>query len=250
MRTARESPSMMHASSRRLIAWGMNASGAVIFDMDGLLIDTEPIWRRIEMEVFAQLGLHLTEADCLETMGIRIAQVVDGWYRRHPWAGPAPAEVTRQIVAAVTDHILTAGEPMPGVLQAMETTRAAGLPIAIASSSGEGLIKAVMQRLGLTRFVTAIFSAEDDPEGKPHPAVYLRAAAGLGVPPERCLAIEDSPNGVVSARAAGMTCIVVPDPHVALDPRLDLADIRLASLTEFTPALLHSLLAGNRTGAH
>lgn len=215
--------------------------------MDGLLIDTEPIWRRSEIEIFGELGLHLTEAQCLETMGVRIAQVVEMWYGRHPWQGPSIREVTRRIVDTVKGHIQEEGEPMPGVLDALVAIREAGLPIAIASSSGEDLINAVMQRLDITRFVTAIFSAEDDPQGKPHPAVYLRAAAGLGMQPGECLALEDSPNGVLAAKAAGMTCIVVPDPYLSTDPRMAAADLRLDSLTQFTPDLLMTMTRGERT---
>jgi mannitol-1-/sugar-/sorbitol-6-/2-deoxyglucose-6-phosphatase len=214
---------------------------AAIFDMDGLLIDTEPVWRRSEIEIFGRLGLHLTEEQCLETMGVRIAEVVRRWYSRHPWSGPAVDEVTRDVVDTVIRHVLAEGEPKPGVLNVLDVIRAAGLPIAIASSSGEELIRAVIRRLRIEPYITAICSAEDEPEGKPHPAVYLRAAAHLGVAPACCLAFEDSPNGVLSAKAAGMYCIVVPDPYLASHPRMEEADLRLASLEEFTPELLSQL---------
>ena len=209
--------------------------------MDGLLIDTEPIWRRVEIEIFGRLGLHLTEEQCMQTMGVRVAQVVELWYSRDPWEGPTTAEVTAQIAGGVIAHVLAEGEPMPGVMAALETVRAAGLPIAIASSSSEELIRAVMRRLGIERYVQAICSADDEAEGKPHPAVYLRAAERLGVPPVECVALEDSPNGVLAAKAAGMYCIAVPDRFLAGDPRMNAADARLSSLEEFTPALLRDL---------
>jgi beta-phosphoglucomutase-like phosphatase (HAD superfamily) len=212
-----------------------------VFDMDGLLIDTEPVWRQSEIEIFGRLGLHLSEEQSLGTMGMRVAEVVRLWYDRHPWSGPSVDEVTREIVDTVIRHVTAHGEPKAGVLAALTTIHHAGLPIAIASSSSEALIRAVVQRLHLEPYITAICSAEDEREGKPHPAVYLRAAARLGVPPERCLAFEDSPNGVLSARAAGMYCIVVPDPYLASDPRMMEADLRLASLEEFTPPLFEEL---------
>lgn len=177
----------------------------------------------------------------MQTMGVRVAQVVELWYSRHPWEGPTTAEVTAQIIAGVTEHVLAEGEPMPGVLAALETVKAAGLPIAIASSSSEDLIRAVMRRLRIEEYIQAIFSAEDEAEGKPHPAVYLRAAERLGVPPEACAALEDSPNGVLAAKAAGMYCIAVPDRFLAGDPRMNEADLRLDSLEQFTPALLQEL---------
>lgn len=214
---------------------------AAIFDMDGLLIDTEPIWRRSEIEVFGELGLHLTEEQCMETMGVRVAEVVELWYSRYPWDGPTSQEVTRQIYASVIEHVLSEGEPLPGVLYALRTVRDRGLLCAIASSSSEILIRAVMQKLNIEEFIQTICSADDEAEGKPHPAVYLTAARRLGVPPDRCVAFEDSPNGVQSAKAAGMLCIVVPDPYLAGDPRMERADLRLESLEEFSSQTLDSL---------
>lgn len=95
-----------------------------------------------------------------------------------------------------------------------------------------------MHRLCIESYISAICSADDEEAGKPHPAVYLRAAERLGVEPAACVAFEDSPNGVLSARASGMYCILVPDPHLANDPRMTRADLRLASLTDFTPEML------------
>jgi sugar-phosphatase len=209
--------------------------------MDGLLIDTEPIWRRSEIEIFGRLGLHLTEEQCLETMGVRVAEVVALWYRRHPWKGPSIEEVTREIVDAVIDHVREEGEPNPGVREAFDTVRTAGLPMAIASSSSEDLIRAVIKRLMLADDISVICSADQEVEGKPHPAVYLTAARLLGVSPESCLALEDSPNGILSAKAAGMYCIAVPDAFLAADPRMSEADLKLDSLSQLTPELLARL---------
>jgi HAD superfamily hydrolase (TIGR01509 family) len=214
---------------------------AVIFDMDGLLIDSEPIWRRTEIAVFGRLGLHLTEEQCLETMGVRVPDVVRLWYSRHPWTGPSVDEVTDEIVNGVIDYVRAHGEPQPGVDVAIATVRAAGLPAAIASSSSLPLIEAVVDRLGLRDDVAALCSGEDEAEGKPHPAVYLAAASALGVSPETCVALEDSPNGVLSAKAAGMYCVTVPDPYLADDPRMARADMILHSLAEFTPNLLATI---------
>jgi len=207
---------------------------AVIFDMDGLLIDTEPVWRQAEIEVFARVGLHLTEEQCMETMGVRVAQVVELWYQRHPWVGPTCDEVTEAIEDAVILHVREQGTPMRGVDNALDVVRAEGLPMAIASSSSVRMILAVVETLGIGGDIEAVASANDEAEGKPHPAVYLSAAAKLGVPPQACLALEDSPNGVVAAKAAGMICVSVPDVHLAHDPRMASADFRLASLDEFS----------------
>src|SRR5947209_16464699 len=121
--------------------------------MDGLLIDTEPIWRRSEIEVFGELGLHLTEDECMQTMGVRVAEIVQLWYDRHPWEGPSCEEVTRRIYASVIEHVLTEGEPMPGVIDALRITRDRGLSCGIASSSSEILIRAVIERLGIEEYI-------------------------------------------------------------------------------------------------
>lgn len=219
----------------------MSPINAVIFDMDGLLIDTEPIWRQAEIEVFAMVGLHLTEEQCLETMGVRVAEVVALWYHRHPWEGPSVQEIADRIEDAVVSHVMAEGEAKPGVYSALATVRAAGLPIAIASSSSMRLIEAVIQRLDIGRYIDVACSGDAEPEGKPHPGVYRTTARKLDVAPEACLALEDSPNGVLSAKAAGMICIAIPDPHLAGDPRMRGADVRLGSLEEFTPQLLSAL---------
>jgi HAD superfamily hydrolase (TIGR01509 family) len=224
----------------------MDVTGAVVLDMDGLLIDTEPVWRRAEMEVFGRLGLHLTEEQCMETMGVRVEDVVRLWHSRRPWTGPSVEEVAREIVQAVIDFVRQEGEPKAGVMTTVREIHDAGLPIAIASSSGEALIEAVIDRLGLGYAIAAVASGEHEPEGKPHPAVYLSAARALGVSPAACVAFEDSPNGVLSAKAAGMYCIVVPDPYLAADPRMGEADRTLDSLRDFTLDMLPGLSPSRR----
>ena len=213
----------------------------VIFDMDGLLIDTEPIWREVEIEIFGGLGLQLAENQLFETMGVRVAEVVAMWYARHPWTGRSVAEVTEDIVDGVIHHVMAQGEPKPGVCDALAMVHAQSLPIAIASSSSERLIRAVVDRLKIQQYISVICSADAERLGKPDPGVYLTAARQLGVDPHACLALEDSPNGVLAAKAAGMYCIAVPDPNMAADPRIDEADLRLPSLERFTPAVLAEL---------
>lgn len=205
---------------------------AVVFDMDGVLIDTEPVWRRVEIEVFGSLGLRLSEEDCRETMGVRIDEVVALWHERRPWAGPAIADVVTTIVDGVIDHVRRDGAPLGGAVEAVRLVRACGLACAVASSSPLPLIDAVIDRLALAADVDVICSAENEARGKPAPDVYLSAARLLGVEPPACLAIEDSAFGVLAARAAGMPCAVIPEPGGAADPRLDTATVRLGSLRE------------------
>jgi mannitol-1-/sugar-/sorbitol-6-/2-deoxyglucose-6-phosphatase len=215
--------------------------GAVIFDMDGVLIDTEPVWRRAEMEVFGSLGVALSEADCRETMGVRINDVVRLWFARKPWTGVPVEEVARRILAAVVDHVRDHSEPIEGALAAVATVRAAGLRCAVASSSPPTLIAAVLEKLGIAAQVDVTCSAQQEAHGKPAPDVYLRAASLLGIEPAACLAVEDSVNGVLSARAAGMRCVVIPDAFAAADSRLAAATLQLESLSQLDRLLLESL---------
>lgn len=205
---------------------------AVIFDMDGVLSDTEPLWQRAETEIFGGLGVPLTHEMLQSTMGLRCDEVVAKWNLLYPWQGPTEAEVHDCIVARVIALIRAEAVPLPGVRDAIAQVQAAGLRIALASSSPMVLIDAMLDHLGLAGAFALRRSAEDDTHGKPHPAVYLRTAADLGVSPLHCLAIEDSFNGLLAAKAARMRCCLVP-AHLA-DPRWGIADKVLPSLEGFS----------------
>lgn len=216
---------------------------AVIFDMDGVLIDTEPVWRRVEIEVFGALGVGLTEADCRDTMGLRIDEVVRLWHGRRPWTGASVGAVADRIVAGVVQHVGSRGVATAGAREAIEVVRRAGLQVAVASSSPPALISAVMEKLCLAAAVDVTCSAMEVSRGKPAPDVYRRTASLLGAPPAGCLAVEDSVNGMLSARAAGMPCIVIPERGLAPDPRLDSATLRLDSLLDLDAQRLESIRA-------
>jgi sugar-phosphatase len=187
------------------------------------------------------VGITLTDAQCRETMGMRVPEVVQLRYERRPWPGESVDDVTRRIVDGVVDHVRARGVGMDGAVESVDMVRRAGLLCAVASSSPMVLITAVLERLGVVDAVDVVCSAEDDARGKPAPDIYLRTASRLGVSPAACLAIEDSVNGVLSARAAGMPCIAIPDEVTATDPRLGEASIRLDSLRELDDARLEEL---------
>ncbi len=184
---------------------------AAIFDMDGLLIDSEPLWQEAEIEVFADLGVPLTRAECMETKGRRVDDTVAHWYARRPWRGASQPQVAERLVERVVARIRDRGRPKAGATEALEFFRRKGLLRALATSSGRLVIRAVLETLGLEEEFAVVHSAVDEEFGKPHPAVYLTAASLLGVEPARCLALEDSIHGVLAAKAAGMRCIAVPD---------------------------------------
>lgn len=207
--------------------------------MDGLLIDTEPVWRTAAREILAQLGIDLTDADLLDTTGVRVDEMTAAFLAKRPGPAPRPATVADQITDQVVDYVSREGEPMPGVPEAIALFERSGLRLAIASSSPERLIDAVCARLKLDIDVRC--SALDEPRGKPAPDVYLAAARCLQLSPACCLAIEDSPAGVLAAKSAGMTCVAVPDPLLTGDPRYRRADLILSSLTGLTEPLFRSL---------
>jgi HAD superfamily hydrolase (TIGR01509 family) len=208
--------------------------------MDGVLIDSEPLWQRAEIELFATVGLQLTAEQAAETTGLRIDEVVALRHAQSPWLEPSPAELCARIVQRVAELVLQQGQPLPGAPAALALARASADRVGLATSSPRTLIQAVLARLELTHTFDAVATAEDERYGKPHPAVYLTLADRLAVPPSRCVAIEDSLHGLVAAKAARMRCVVVPDPRFAADPRFALADHQLRSLADLTPAHLRA----------
>ncbi|HVB93581.1 MAG TPA: hexitol phosphatase HxpB [Acidimicrobiales bacterium] len=213
----------------------------MIFDLDGLLIDSEPYWRQAEIEVFASVGLHLSETHTRQTMGLRIDDAVRHWWDRHPWKGMTPVEVERATTDRVAELIAAKGEPMPGALEAIDLCRRLSLPVAVCSGSYAVVIEAALRRLGVESEVTVWHSAEWETLGKPHPGSYLSTAAKLGVHPSGCLAVEDSFNGAISAKAARMRVVVVPEPSAAGSARWGFCEAVLGSLESFDEGLLRSL---------
>lgn len=214
---------------------------AVIFDMDGLLIDSEPLWEAAEMVIFPSLGVPLTPAMKKETTGLRPEEIVDYWYSRYRWTEPSVAVVAGRLVNRLVELVRERGVLREGVRQVLDICSHAGLPLAIASSSPKALIQAVLAKFAIADYFTVVQSAELEPYGKPHPGVYITTARKLGIRPEQCLAFEDSPNGVVSAKAAKMACVAVPDEALRSHPAFSIADKVLATLADFDAHMLIEL---------
>jgi sugar-phosphatase len=214
--------------------------GAVLFDMDGLLIDSEPLWVRAEVEVFRAAGVRIDAEDCARTKGLRVDDVVAYWHARTPggFVDASPAEVEKQLVARVAQLISAEGQPLPGIAVALAAARGSARHVALASSSPLVLIHAALARLGLGTSFDVVHSAQDETHGKPHPAIFLRTAERLSVSPLDCVVIEDSLTGVIAAKAARMSCIAVPVDHPNHDARFALADAVVGSLEELAPETL------------
>ncbi|TPV95258.1 MAG: hexitol phosphatase HxpB [Myxococcales bacterium FL481] len=214
---------------------------AIIFDMDGVLVDSEPLWRRAEKQVFATERIALTDEMCMQTMGWRLSEVVVHWLAVFDRPVARAPSLEAAIVDALCDLVGREGTAMPGVEQALELARRRNVAVALASSSAQRIIDTVLERLNLNEAFDAVCSAQFEQHGKPHPAVYMRAADAVGIPGPRCAAVEDSVPGLISACAARMRTIAVPEAHAAGDPRYAIADLRLGSLLELTDEVLDHL---------
>ena len=225
----------------------MDSPGALIFDMDGVLIDSEPLWHEAEIAAAGEAGLVLTPEDCLRTTGLRVDEAVAYWCERHPFLAPRREALMSSTLDRLVELVSRRGAPKPGVEEVLALARSRGLRLALASSSPYRVIHAVLDALGLAAVFEVIHSAEEEARGKPDPAVYLTTARKLGIEPERCIAVEDSPNGLLSAKAAGMKCIVVPEPALRDDPRFEMADARVSDLGEIGSELWDRLTGSTCT---
>ena len=211
----------------------MTKHKAAIFDMDGLIIDSEPIWEVAEINVFSKLGVPLTRPMTKQTMGFRVDNVVEHWYAQYPWENYNREQVEKDIVKNVTELIELNGESREGIVEILQLFKDNNIPLGLASSSYLSVINAVLKRFNITYFFDVVYSAEEEQYGKPHPGVYITTAKKLGVAPEDCIAFEDSFNGVLSAKSARMKCVAVPDKKLPEDKRFCIADQILPSLLAY-----------------
>lgn len=205
---------------------------AAIFDMDGLLIDSEPLWRKAEIACFKKVGIQLTEDDCRKTMGYRLNEVVDYWFARQPWENYSKAQLEEDILNQVIDLIRVEGKSMPGVQHALELFAEMDFKISLASSSAMRLIDAVLKSLQLEDRFQVVRSAQHETYGKPHPQVFISTAEALGVSPENCVVLEDSFHGIIAGKAAKMKVIAVPESGVKIEKRFHAADKIITSLND------------------
>ena len=207
---------------------------AAIFDMDGLLVDSEPLWDQAELDVMASLGVDITRRHELpDTLGLRI-DMVDLWFAQQPWNGPTRQEVTERIITRAIALVEETRPLLPGVHEAVALCKSQGILVGLASASPLHMLEKVLTMFDLRDSFDTLASAEKLPYSKPHPQVYLDCAAKLGIDPLSCVALEDSVNGMIASKAARMRSIVVPAHENQDDPRFVLADVKLSSLTELT----------------
>ena len=207
---------------------------AVIFDLDGVLIDSEPVWEQVRRQVVAEHGGHWAADAQQRMMGMSTGE----WARylsEDLGAGLPPDAVAALVIDRMAARYAERLPLMPGAAEAVRRL-AASWPLGLASASPPSLIDAVLDAASLRQSFVTVLSAEDVPHGKPAPDIYLAAAERLGLRPERCVAVEDSTNGLRSAAAAGLRVIAVPHPRYPPDPAaLELAALVLPGLAALTP---------------
>lgn len=206
----------------------------VIFDMDGLLIDSEPYWNQAATEVFKQYGKKLSAEEYATTTGLRTSEFVAWWLKDYKFDDTELKKAGRQIIELVIEKVKSNPKPLPGVHYIINFFEERNFKIGLATSSPVELVNAVTPLLGIEPYLQTICSAENLDYGKPHPQVYLNCAAQLNASPLECICFEDSFNGMIAAKAARMKCVVVPLHSQLKDPKWSAADLKLSSLQNFS----------------
>lgn len=206
---------------------------AHIFDMDGLLIDSEPFWRKAEIKVFQHQGIPFTEEMCRQTVGMRIDEVVVYWNNKLG-TNMDVYQTANYIVDELIMQVKQNGVALPGVYDTLEEIKISGRKIALASSSQMRIISEVVNKLNIKHYFDVLHSAASEKYGKPAPDVFLTTAYKLDITPTSCVVYEDSKNGIRAGLAAKMKTILIPEfPEPHLDWH-DEADLKWSSLNEFS----------------
>jgi len=205
---------------------------AVIFDMDGVLIDSEPLWRKAMIEGFASIGVLITEEDCKKTTGNRLKEVVEYWFEKLDILDFLPTEIEHRIINTLVKLINKDGKAISGVIEVINFCNNKNIKIGLATSSSNHLMKAVLEKLKLKNTFKSSISAENLEYGKPHPEVFLICASQLQISPLECIVIEDSINGVIAAKAAFMRVISLPEQENINTHKFSIADYKLNNMQE------------------
>jgi HAD superfamily hydrolase (TIGR01509 family) len=214
---------------------------AVVFDMDGVLIDSEVIWRRVRETYAAEIGRPWTQDDQEAMMGCSTPDWSARMRDRLQLSHLSPAELAAEIIRRVGRQFELDLPVRPGAAAALEAL-GARWPLALASGSPRVLLDSAMARTGFGRHFRTMLSGDEVVQGKPHPEIYLRTLQALGVPARHAAGIEDSANGLRALFAAGMWAVAAPCPEFPLEPKvLALAQARVSTLEALTPEVIDAL---------
>lgn len=180
---------------------------AVIFDMDGVLIDSEPFWKQAEKEVFTSLGVQVTDGFAKVTARMTTTEVTQFWFEKYPWKMIPFEEVEQMVVSKVIAFMKKEGCEIQGIQKFIAFLKQEKFKLGLANNSPYSIIPAVLETVRLTNTFDVVVSSEFETKGKPDPAVYLTTSQKLNVEPKNCFVIEDSCSGMQAAKAAGMKVI-------------------------------------------
>jgi HAD superfamily hydrolase (TIGR01509 family) len=214
---------------------------ALIFDMDGVVVDSEHLWRKAMIEGFGEIGITFTEDDCRKTTGMRFKEVVEIWLQHYNITAFSVPQVEKIVLDRLLDLIAKEGKAIEGAMDIYHFCRKHNLKIGLATSSYMVLVNAVLEKLQLKNSFDSIVSAEKMKFGKPHPEVFLKCAEELKVLPSECIVIEDSINGVIAAKAAQMRVFTVPDVDHKFNKQFGVADWQCENMHEVKSELLNLL---------
>jgi len=214
---------------------------AAIFDLDGVLIDSEPLWKEAEKKIFKTVGITLTTEMCRQTTGLDCIDTVMHWYNFKPWKNKKPGKIRDELYAEIISLIKIKGGLKKDVERVLEILKKKNITAAIASSSPMDIIQTVLHTFKLDNEFPVIHSSEDEKLGKPHPAVYISTARLLNVSPDKCLAFEDSFYGALSAKSARMKVVAVLEKEDYYNTKFNFVDLKINSFKEFNEETLNNI---------
>ncbi|WP_341224426.1 HAD-IA family hydrolase [uncultured Arcticibacterium sp.] len=200
-----------------------------IFDMDGIIIDSEPLWKKAEKEVFSSLGVQLTEELCLITERMTTSEVTKFWFEKFPWEGKTLKSTENSVVNRVSELIKKEGKAIKDVKDFIKRIKLAGFKIGLATNSPAILIPVVLEKLELSNYFDVIASSEFELVGKPNPSVYKTALRKLNLDAKECIAIEDSNSGLMAAKRAGLKTVALSSEN----KKSEYADHQIHHYNEF-----------------
>lgn len=205
---------------------------AVIFDMDGVIIDSEPLWRRAMINSFTEIGIPFSDEHCRLTTGLRFKEVADFWFKKNNITNITINNFDELVINRLCDLIVEQGKAMKGVNEILPHLKEKGFKIGVGTSSNTKLMNKVIEVLNIGHYFDTLTSAEFLEYGKPHPHVFLNCAKSLTINPNECLVIEDSINGIIAAKAAQMKVVAIPEEINKNNPKFTIADYTVDSLLD------------------
>ncbi len=203
----------------------------VVFDMDGVLVDSHPIYKKADLEVLPGVGLDMALYDQRRTFGLRVPEIAQLWIDVGGLS-IARDELVEKMNAKVFELIELEATPMKGVRELLSFLETVDIKCSIASTAPKEMIKAMVKAMKIANHFQEFFTSEDCEYGKPHPQVFIDAIEHFDVEPSKTLIIEDSLNGVQAAKSAGATCIAVPEPQLRSHVGFQIADYVVSDLFE------------------